>query len=393
MRCADNPKISNARTAGTPSPFNARDAKPSGIARLAIKPSPWRTFWTSWTRTRNSCWALLTATGFEAPGRPHDKVTHVSLNIASMILQHLFPVFGLLLLGVGLKRVGLIDTAFTQAADRLIYYLFFPLLLFWKIGSAPQVFTVEALRFYASVIAGILWLCLLSLGSIRLLRINAFQAGAYSQSCYRFNTYVGMAVIFSVLGETGVAQFGVLIGLIIPLINVLAVSTLIWFSDNPTARGHRLRVSAGAILKNPLILGCLAGIGYARWVNTFPVFVENTFQLAGSVTLPLALLSIGGSLTLNALRQYFPQALAASVLKLAVLPVSGLWLMHTFAVPQRMLSVGLIFFALPTSTAVYVLSSQLGGDRHFASAAIVLSTILSFVSLSAALWWHYGQKF
>ena len=227
---------------------------------------------------------------------------------------------------------------------------------------------------------------------IKFLRIADFQAGAFSQSCYRFNTYVGMAVIFSVLGEAGVAQFGVLIGMIIPLINVLSVLTLTWFSDGSSSWRQRLRLSAISIVKNPLISGCLAGILYARWVNTFPIFIENTFRLAGSVTLPLALLSIGGNLTLSALKQHFPQALAASVLKLAVLPCCGFLLMRALAVPRSLESIGLLFFALPTSTAVYVLSAQLGSDKQFASAAIVLSTALSFVSLSTVLWWYYGQK-
>lgn len=309
-----------------------------------------------------------------------------------MILQHLFPVFALLLFGVVLKQTGMINAVFSQTSDRLIYYFFFPLLLFWKIGAAPQVFSTDAIRFYASVFIAVMTLYLLSLAGIRLLRVIDFQAGAFSQSCYRFNTYVGMAVIYSVLGEPGVAQFGVLIGMIIPLINILSVLTLTWFSNGSSSWGQRLRLSSTSIIKNPLILGCLAGILYALRVNTFPAFIENTFRLAGSVTLPLALISIGGSLTLTDLKQHFPRALAASVLKLAVLPLCGFWLMRALAVPQQLISMGLIYFALPTSTAVYVLSGQLGSDKQFASAAIVLSTALSFISLSIVLWWHYGQK-
>jgi predicted permease len=46
---------------------------------------------------------------------------------------------------------------------------------------------------------------------------------------------------------------------------------------------------------------------------------------------------------------------------------------------------GMIFFCLPTSTAIYVLSSQLNSDTELASAAIVVSTLLSFGALSVAL--------
>jgi hypothetical protein len=46
---------------------------------------------------------------------------------------------------------------------------------------------------------------------------------------------------------------------------------------------------------------------------------------------------------------------------------------------------GILFLSLPTSTALYVLSSQLNSDTELASAAIALSTLLSILSLSAAL--------
>ena len=65
---------------------------------------------------------------------------------------------------------------------------------------------------------------------IRAFKIPDFQAGTFSQSCYRFNTYIGMAVIINAFGEEGVGIFGILIGIMIPVINLFAVSTLIWYS-------------------------------------------------------------------------------------------------------------------------------------------------------------------
>jgi predicted permease len=45
----------------------------------------------------------------------------------------------------------------------------------------------------------------------------------------------------------------------------------------------------------------------------------------------------------------------------------------------------MIFFTLPASTAIYVLSSQLNSDTELASSSIVISTLLSFFPLSVAL--------
>lgn len=306
-----------------------------------------------------------------------------------MIITHIFPVFFLLFLGILLKRTGITNDAFLKTTDRMIYYIFFPLMLFWKIGAADQQFTDQAIRFYIAVICAVLVVYLLSILVILSGRVTAFQAGSFSQSCYRFNTYVGMAIVLSVLGEEGVALFGVMIGMAIPIINVLAVSTLIWFSGLPSTGSNRFNMLAKSIISNPLIIGCAAGLVYAHWVNTFPGFVDNTFRLAGSVTLPLALLSIGGGLTFKSLTRFLEVAGTASVIKLLILPLVGYWIMTRLNVGGIHFKVGMIYFALPTSTAIYVLSSQLNSDTELASAAIVLSTIFSLISLSVVLEWLY----
>lgn len=194
-----------------------------------------------------------------------------------------------------------------------------------------------------------------------------------------------MAVIMTALGEEGIGVFGILIGFMIPIINVLAVSTLIWYSGKSYSAGERNRLLLKALLSNPLILGCATGILYANLVQSFPAFLENTLRLAGMVTLPLALLSIGGSLTFSSFREYYRPSVIASIVKLAVLPAVGYFFFEIFNVTAVSFKVGMIFFALPTSTAIYVLSSQLKSDTRLASASIVVSTALSFISLSVAL--------
>jgi malonate transporter and related proteins len=78
-------------------------------------------------------------------------------------------------------------------------------------------------------------------------------------------------------------------------------------------------------------------------------------------------------------------ALAASLFKLLVLPAIGFGCLKALGVDGPSFQIGMIFFALPTSSAIYILSSQLNSDPELATAAIALSTLLSFFSLSAAL--------
>lgn len=301
-----------------------------------------------------------------------------------IVLNSLFPIFALLLLGSILKRMGLTDSLFLKTSDRLIYYFFFPIMLFWKIGGASLDQGIDW-DFCLACLGALSAMYLLSTLIIRLLPVSNFQAGSFSQGCYRFNTYIGVAVILNSLGAEGVKYFGIMIGFSIPLINLFAVSTCIWFSGQDTGFKRRVVIVSRSLVANPLILGCLAGIVYSRIFGGFPVFVHNALSLISSVALPLALISIGGALSFAGVRGNLAPALLAAFLKLAVLPALGWLFFALLDVTGLPFKVGMIFLALPTSTAIYVLSSQMNSDTNLASAAIVVSTLLSFLSLSVVL--------
>jgi predicted permease len=301
-----------------------------------------------------------------------------------MVLNSLFPVFAMIAAGAVFKHFHFTDEKFLKTSDRLVYFIFFPALLFWKIGRAGNGISLDR-NAMAAVLCALVLIYILSAVCIRIFRISDFQAGSFSQGCYRFNTYIGMAVVLNATGERGIAFFGLLVGTVIPIINVLAVSTLIWFSGKHYSTGERVRICLKALVSNPLILACLAGLIYARFVNTFPVFIDNAFRLGTSVTLPLALFSIGGALAFKTLKDHFLVALIAAGIKLVIFPVVGYLFLNYFQVTGLTFKVLMIFFTLPVSPAIYVLSSQLSSDTVLASAVIVLSTLLSFFSLSAAL--------
>lgn len=300
-----------------------------------------------------------------------------------MVLKSLFPVFALICLGALLKRRGITNDAFLSTADRLIYFIFFPALLFWKIGGGGQ----SDLDFglcWAALLA-VLGVYIISTAYILLRPVGTYQAGAFSQACYRFNTYVGVAIVMNAIGEMGLRHFGLLIGFVIPFINVLAVTTLVWFSGERMAPGKQFKMTLKAVVSNPLILACLCGLGYSRLGIGFAPFIDNTLALGASVTLPLALLSIGGALTFASVRGYLSLTVWAALFKLLILPALGYLCLRLFQVQALPFRVGMIFFTLPTSTALYVLSAQLGSDTRYASAAIVFSTLLSFIPLTIVL--------
>jgi len=85
------------------------------------------------------------------------------------------------------------------------------------------------------------------------------------------------------------------------------------------------------------------------------------------------------------MKNHLRLSLVAAGFKLVLLPLFGYCFLTWFDVTGAAFRIGMIFFALPTSNALYVLSSQLNSDTQLASASIALSTILSFFPLSIAL--------
>lgn len=301
-----------------------------------------------------------------------------------IVLNALFPIFGLLILGSLLKKFKLTNESYLKVSDKLVYFIFFPTMLFYKVGGAPHG-GGDQVAFVSVTLLAMVSMFLISTLVIKFGPVSDFEAGSFSQSCYRFNTYIGVAVILNSLGEAGIAYFGILIALTIPLVNVFAVAILIWFSGYEGDMRKRALIFIKALIGNPLILGSFAGAVYARLVGGFPEFIDNTLQLMSMVTLPLALISIGGALSFRGIKKYLPLSLLGGFLKLAIFPLVGFLLYQLFQVEGVAFKTGMIFFCLPASTTIYVLSSQLNSDTELASASIVVSTLLSFVSLSVAL--------
>jgi malonate transporter and related proteins len=300
------------------------------------------------------------------------------------ILNSIFPIFTMIALGSVLKGLRVINDDFIRVSDRLIYYILFPALLFWKIGKPAKALLLEW-NVIAAVLCAVFVAFVLSLVVAWLVGMPDHEVGSFSQACYRFSTYVGMAVVMTDLGEEGVRQFGVLIGFAIPFINVLAVSSMVWFSGEGRSGGFKTALLVRSTLSNPLIVACVLGMAYAWMGVPLPIFLDNALSMMSLLALPLALLAIGGSLTFTAFGKYFGLSAVAAVIKFLILPIVGYCFLQAFGVQGVPFKVAMIYFVLPTSPNNYILSALLHSDLDLAVAAIVLSTLLSLPALSVTL--------
>ncbi|MCF7203715.1 AEC family transporter [Pseudomonas oligotrophica] len=301
-----------------------------------------------------------------------------------LILQTLnvtAPVFAMLFVGVALRRLGWIDVPFINTASALVFRATMPTLLFISIIEADLAAALQPrvlLYFSAATLATFL----LAWGWA-LLRCPPADRGVYVQGAFRGNNgIVGLALASSLYGDYGLSLGGVLAGLVILLYNVLSAVVLAIYS--PSGR-YDVGSIVASILRNPLIIGVVAAMPFAYWQIGLPGWLMTSAGYFAKMTLPLALICIGGTLSLAALRESSGPALSSSLMKMVWLPLLGTvgaWLCGLHG-PE--LGILFLYFASPTAAASFVMARAVNANAQLAAAIIVITTLMAALTINAGL--------
>lgn len=294
----------------------------------------------------------------------------------------LLPDALLILAGFVICRHTPLDRPIWEAAEKLVYYLLFPVLLFNSIVRTP----LQPGQTLALGGAGMA-VVLLGMGLAYALRawpgVDARAHASGAQVAFRFNSYVALALAERLQGAQGVAWVALLVALCVPLCNVGAVL--------PLAR-HGGQGLARELARNPLILGTLAGLAANLAGLRLPEPAALTLHRIGLAALPLGLMAVGAGLRLGALRDAPGLATALLVIRHALLPLFALGLGRWLGLPDGQQLVLLMFASLPTASSCYVLAARMGGHAAFVAGLVTLSTLVGMLSLPfwLALWHRLG---
>ena len=300
------------------------------------------------------------------------------------ILNIVLPVFAIIALGTLLKRLGLIDATFLQQTNRLVYYVCLPLLLFYEIGRADFLANFNGRLVVGSILA-VTVTFLVSYAYTAVRGYPAAARGVFSQGAFRGNiAYVGLAIVFNALGQEGLTRAGILMGFLVPFLNLYAILALLWpHRQAQSEQGTNYLVRQIAL--NPLILASFAGIAWSFLAIPMPLLLERSLKIATGMALPLALLAIGAAFSMERLRGDLFTATLAAGAKLVWMPLLAAGLLHLLGVSGRDLEIGVLIAGTPAATANYIMAQQLKGDAELAGTIVMLSTLLSAVTYTAAL--------
>jgi predicted permease len=185
------------------------------------------------------------------------------------------------------------------------------------------------------------------------------------------------------LGSQGVALAAIAVAIMVPLANALCVVVLMRHAGDG---GAGLAMLAGQLARNPLILACIAGITVQAVGLPIPKVAAVTVDLIGKAALPLGLLAVGASLDLSDARAKLAPVIAATVLKLLVMPLLVALGAAALGVVTTAKAAALICAAVPGASSSYILARQLGGDAPLMANITTAQTLAAMVTMPIMLW-------
>ncbi|TBU89503.1 AEC family transporter [Phytopseudomonas dryadis] len=291
------------------------------------------------------------------------------------------PVFSMLFLGVLLRRIGWIDAAFINTASSLVFRGTMPTLLFLSIVQADLSAALQPALIGYFVVATLA--CFLIAWGWAIWRCPRVDRGIYTQGAFRGNNgIVGLALATSMYGDYGLSVGAVLGGVVILCYNVLSAIVLAIYSPDMKSDPWTICKS---IFSNPLIIGVLAAIPFAYWEVIPPHWMMVSAEYFAQMTLPLALICIGGTLSLASLRESSGIAISSSLMKMVWLPLlstAGAWL---YGFRDADLAILFLYFASPTAAASFVMARAVNGNYQLAAAIIVITTLAAVVTTNVGL--------
>jgi predicted permease len=291
-------------------------------------------------------------------------------------LETTLPIFILVLLGLLLRRRNVIDDAFIATSSKLVFNITLPVLMFMAVARSDSG-AGQHLPLIGFVLSAALLGALLSALWAGALMLSVPQRGAFIQASFRSNLgIIGLALCINAYGEEGGVLGALLLAVITPVYNLLAVFFL--------TRQQQVRWLAQLrlILSNPLIIAIVLAVPFSALQWPLPEVALRVGNSLAAMTLPLALIGVGGSLSFAALRRGSAVVLHIVTLKLLVVPV--IIAVAAWVCGFRGVELGVIclMFASPTAAAAFVMARSMGADAELTANAIALTTIGSVLTVS-----------
>jgi malonate transporter and related proteins len=303
------------------------------------------------------------------------------------ILDTALPFFALIFCGYGAGRLKLLDETAAAGVNTFVFYFALPALLFGLMSSSPIGEVVDVPFIGAYVTASLVLFALSALVGLWLFEIGRAEAAVQGLAAVLANTgYMGIPLVSAVFGRE--AAVPIVVGLTLDGVLMIPLGIMIIESSKGRAEGlvHTALTTFSALARNPLILSIFAGLAVSIAGLSPPTPLANFLDLLGDTAGPCALFALGATLAGRTVSGGTAEVSYMTFMKLVVHP-AALFLTTTllFSVDPLWATAALLGAALPIAANVFIVARQYDVYVVRTSSAILVSTAVSMISVSALL--------
>lgn len=310
------------------------------------------------------------------------------MKILIISLNSIFPLFIMITLGYTLKKFKVVTRRAMNQMNRMSYLIFIPILLFYNIykTNLKEVIQPRLILFAISSVL-IIWGIAIAIGILS--DKTPRTRGAMIQGIYRSNfTLYGLPIVIFLFGESNAGITSFLIAIIVPMFNIMAIITLEFFKEGKV-NFNKIFLST---LKNPLMIGSLAGIISLLLHIRLPVFLESSLNALASLAIPLSLIAMGSNFTLMTVKTKKIKIALAVIVRIVIIPLIFLPISILLGFRDIELASLMALFASPTAIVSYPMAVQMDSDSDFACAIVTFTTLFSvFTVFIYILLLQYGS--
>jgi predicted permease len=301
------------------------------------------------------------------------------------------PVFGFIALGYVSVAVRLIPAPAADGIAAFVFTLALPLLLFRALGTLalPE---VSPWAFWAAYFAGVFLSLALGILVTRRVFGRDARAGLIGgvSAAYSNVVMVGVPVVQQAYGEPGLVMMLVLVAIHLPIMMAVSI-TLVEIIRVREAGGHfrfgaTVRNIAREMIRNPLIVGILAGAAYRVTGLPLTGVPRTVIDGVSNTSVPLALICLGMTLHRYGIRGQVVPAVALGVLKLVLMPaVVYVVAVHVLGIPDLAAAVAVLGASCPTGANAFLIATRFDTGLALSASTITLTTLASIATLTIAL--------
>ena len=295
----------------------------------------------------------------------------------SIAFEAIVPLFLIIAVGYGVKRLGWIGLEEVRRFNKVTFYTFMPVMLFYNIYISDFSQAVR-LPYVLFVVGMALGMAVVAFGVVLLAEKAPERRGVMIQAAFRSNfVLLGLPIAAELLPGGNLGVTALMIAIVVPFYNMMSVVVLEYFRGEKPKMGEVLL----AVAKNPLIIGSAVGLLMQALHITLPAVLVSFAGKMNSAATPLILLLLGASFEVRDMARYKKDLLVCVGLRLVVFPGAILALAAAIGLRGIEFVTLLAMTAAPTAVNSFNMAQQLGGDSQLAGSEVVLSTAASFFTL------------